>query len=64
MGNPFLKSVIIPSNVTRIGRSAFAGCTSLQTINYTGTQEQWESITLDTNWNFSCNASIVYEYTE
>ena len=40
-----LKSIAIPSSVTRIGDYAFSHCTGLSVINYSGTTEQWNSIT-------------------
>ena len=36
-----LKSVTIPAGVTTIGMNAFKNCSSLTTVNYKGTQEEW-----------------------
>lgn len=41
-----LREVRLPSSINSIGSCAFADCTSLTTINYGGTAEQWNSITL------------------
>ena len=59
-----LTSVIIPSSVTSIGSSAFAGCTRLTTINYKGSQTNWDAITKDANWdrNTPSNKVINYNY--
>lgn len=40
-----LASVSIPDTVTEIGNLAFSGCTNL-TIHYSGTEAEWESISL------------------
>ena len=39
--------------------------TSLATINYTGTKEQWKSIAKEDYWNGNCpkNMVINYNYT-
>ena len=59
-----LESVIIPDSVTSIGRSAFDYCRSLTTVNYRGTQEQWEQISIDHYGNDELtNATINYNYT-
>lgn len=42
-----LKFITIPYSVTSIGDSAFSDCSSLQDIYYTGTQKQWDSISID-----------------
>lgn len=58
-----LKSVIIQSNsLIEIGTNAFYGCTSLTDIYYTGTQAEWEQITIGTD-AIPAGATIHYEYT-
>ena len=41
-----LVSVTIPSSVMRIGRCAFIGCANLETTFYTGSEEQWELVSV------------------
>jgi|GEM_PF-2501887 len=41
-----LTSVTIPESVTAIGEGAFNNCTALTEVNYSGTDEQWQSIDL------------------
>ncbi len=41
-----LTSLTIPSSVTSIGISAFYGCSNLAEVNYTGTEEEWNTITI------------------
>lgn len=53
-----LESVTIPNSVTFID-NAFSGCTSLATINYAGTVEQWNAISLGTGWNYNVPATEV-----
>jgi len=57
-----LISITIPNSVTSIGESAFDNCTSLQTVNYTGTQENWNSISIDVLNEYLTNATINYDY--
>ena len=58
-----LKSIIIPASVTSIGYAAFDGCNELDTIYFTGTQEEWQSITIDSSNNsYIDNANIIYDY--
>ena len=45
-----LKEVSIPSSVTYMGSSAFGMCNNLVTVNYDGTQEQWNAITRSRNF--------------
>ena len=60
-----LASVTIPASVTSIGQGAFSRCTDLTTINYTGTEEQWNAITKGENWDSNTGSyTITYNYTE
>ncbi len=54
-----LSSIIIPNSVTSIGEYAFRNWTEDQTINCraSGKPEGW-----DENWNYGCDANIVYGY--
>ena len=48
-----LTSITIPDSVTTIGSSAFQNCTSLTSIYYTGTEAQWNNISI-----YSYNSSL------
>ena len=57
-----LSTIIIPSSVTSIGDMAFYDCNSLRTVNYAGTQEQWNAITIGSGNTKLTGASINYNY--
>ena len=59
-----LTGVIISEGVTSIGSMAFYGCTGLTTINYTGTEEQWNAISKGSDWNKNVpsDCQIVFNY--
>ncbi len=57
-----LTSVTIPDSVTSIGHYAFYYCKSLKTINYTGTEEQWNAISKGTDWNYETSLNVIYNY--
>ena len=57
-----LTSVVIPDSVTSIGRSAFQGCVNLTDVYYTGTEEQWNAITIGANNTYLTNATIHYNW--
>jgi len=57
-----LTSVTIHSSVISIGSGAFASCNKLSTVNYTGTEEQWASITIESGNDPLTNATKVYNY--
>ena len=60
-----LASVTIPVSVTYIGVQAFSSCTNLTTINYAGTEEQWDAITKDSSWDKGAGSyAITYNYKE
>ena len=57
-----LKSIVIPKSVTKIDLFSFNGCESLKDIYYTGTQDEWNNITIgDGNINLT-SATIHYNF--
>lgn len=54
-----LTSITIPDSVTRIWDSIFEGCISLTSITYTGTIEQWNSISKITDWNYGSSITEI-----
>lgn len=48
----FLTNITIPDSVTSIGTYAFYACVRLETIHYYGSQDQWNAITKDSNWDY------------
>ncbi len=55
-----LTSIIIPNSINLIEDSAFYYCQSLTDVYYTGTQEQWEQISIGKNNTYLQNATIHY----
>ena len=56
-----LVDVQIPDSVTNIGRDAFTNCDSLARVYYTGTAEQWSSISIGNGNESFVNAEVVFE---
>ena len=56
-----LESIVIGAGVTHIGENAFKNCTALKDVYYTGTQEQWNEIIIETDGTFE-NVNIHYNY--
>ena len=57
-----LRKIVIPATVTEIYDGAFEDCHSLDTINYTGTEEQWNEIIIGDRNEPLMNATINYNY--
>ena len=58
-----LTSITIQVGVKSIGNFAFDGCSSLTTIYYTGTQEQWNTITIG-SYNSPLTNATRYYYSD
>ena len=54
-----LTTVTLGKGITSIERELFKNCTSLSTITFTGTVEQWSSLTLGTDWRANVPATKV-----
>lgn len=59
-----LESITISESVVSIGHSAFYNCISLKSVYYTGTEEQWNNIAVDSINGLLLDATIVYNYVE
>ena len=57
-----LINITIPNGVIYIGFCAFERCNYLEIVNYPGTQEEWNSITIANGNNALKNATINYNY--
>ena len=57
-----LKTITIKGKITSIGNDAFNECTALTDVYYTGTEEEWNAITVGTNNTPLSNATIHYNY--
>lgn len=47
---PFLKTVVLGNNLTRLGSSAFYQCPALKSIFFRGTILQWNLVKKDSSW--------------
>ena len=57
-----LKQIVISTSVVEIGDYTFYNCNSLTDIYYTGTEEQWNAITIGAQNVQLTNATIHYNY--
>lgn len=58
-----LAEIVLPNSITSIGTQAFFKCDNLTTVYYTGTEEQWNAITVSINNDPLINATKVFNYT-
>ena len=58
-----LTNVVIGKKVTSIGNDAFNKCTSLTNVYYTGTETEWNAITVGSSNTPLTNATKHYNYT-
>lgn len=58
-----LKTIYLPSTITKIGEYALTNCMRLDKIVFNGTKEQWRAIELDDHWNY-CAPALGIECTD
>ncbi|MEE0930801.1 MAG: leucine-rich repeat protein, partial [Acutalibacteraceae bacterium] len=56
-----LTSITIPDSVTSIGGYAFYKCSSLSDVYYTGSESQWNNISIDSGNSYLTNANIHFK---
>ena len=57
-----LTDITFPDSVTKVGNSAFSGCKSLKTVYYSGTQTQWQKITVESYNSRLTDANVQYDH--
>ena len=57
-----IKSIEIPDSVKRIGLDAFDGCTSLYSVYFTGTEEEWDNVEMGKS-SLPSYATVYYNYS-
>ena len=57
-----LTEITIPDSVTSIENGTFYGCSNLTTVKYTGSEEQFNAITIGSNNQSFINATKIYNY--
>lgn len=54
-----LTDVFIPYSISTVGGSAFEGCSALQDVWYSGTQNQWDTLVNDAGMNTTGNETLL-----
>lgn len=62
-GNIWIESVYIPINVVHIQKNAFNGCSSIKSVLYAGTEQQWKEIVIETGNDVLKEVSIEFNAT-
>ena len=55
----YLKTIYLPSSITKLEAEIIVSCISLQKIDYKGTKTQWNAIEKDDRWNFQAKAFVI-----
>lgn len=61
-GNADIVSIRLPKTIKSIGYRAFIDCSSLETIYFEGTKDEWDNIEKDIEWNHNlpANYNVVF----
>lgn len=57
-----LNKLILPKELEEIGDSALSGCTSLTSIVYEGTMQDWDNVKKGTDWDLNRIYSLLYRW--
>ncbi|MCD8180423.1 MAG: leucine-rich repeat domain-containing protein [Firmicutes bacterium] len=55
-----LTSITLPSSITKIESGAFWGCSSLTDIYYLGSEDEWNSVTIDSSNNSPLTSATIH----
>ena len=55
----YLKTIYLPSSITKIEAEIIVSCIALQKIDYDGTKAEWNAIEKDDRWNFNAPAFTI-----
>ena len=56
-----LTNVTIPASVTKIGDSAFQGCTAIKTVRYAGGAAKWDAMEIGSKNTGLTGAEILFD---
>jgi len=59
-----LAGITIPNSVTSVGNDAFYYCDSLTDVYYTGTESEWNGISIEANNSCLTNATIHFNHSK
>lgn len=59
-GETQVEEFVIPASVLEIGKDAFADCKELKTVRFLGTEEQWDTIAVDSGNKPLKDAKVVF----
>ena len=57
-----LTSIKLPKTLISIGLSAFANCSNLKSVSYEGTQEEWDEVDKDMNWDETAGNDVSMKF--
>ena len=59
-----LSEVVIPESVISIGNNSFDNCQQLKAVMYSGSEDEWNGLSIGSNNNSLQDASIFYDYSD
>ncbi len=60
-----LRSITIPAGITALGDAAFCYCSGLESINYRGSEIEWDALPKESSWDYATGTyTITYNYAD